>query len=280
MTQTENGAVKMGLAPNAVRSLSKEKSGTLISVLFHFAEKSFHRWWIEAILVCRALLFVGTRYTCPCCGWRLRAFTHGNTSLKVRPNGYCARCNSKARHRRNWLYLESKTNLFADQLRLLHVSPKYALSRRFIKMPNLDYVGVDRDGRPNIRQKVDITAIPFDANTFDAIICIHVLEHIEQDRQAMRELFRVLKPEGWAVISVPLRLDQKTFEDPTIVAPEERQRAFGEEQHVRVYGYDLTERLEECGFQVQLDLSKNIDPRTRDKYGLLDNENIFYCTKT
>ncbi len=96
----------------------------------------------------------------------------------------------------------------------------------------------------------------------------------------MRELFRVLKPEGWAVISVPLQLDQKTFEDPTIVAPEERQRAVGEEQHVRVYGYDLTERLEECGFQVQLDLSKNIDSRTRDKYGLLDDENIFYCTKS
>ncbi len=94
-----------------------------------------------------------------------------------------------------------------------------------------------------------------------------------------RELFRVLKPDGWALISVPIRLDQKTFEDPTIVTPEERTLAFGEDQHVRFYGYDLTERLEACGFRVRLDLGEDVDQQTAEKYGLLDNENIFHCSK-
>jgi len=234
---------------------------------------------LEALLAFRALLFVGTKYTCPCCGWKLRAFTHGGASLRVRHRGYCPRCNSKARHRRGWLFLEEKTNLFEDHLRLLHVSPKYSLSRRFVEMPNLSYVGVDLYDRQNINTKLDLTTTPFCSNTFDAIICIHVLEHIQKDREAIRELFRVLKPGGWAFISVPIRLDQKTYEDPTIVKPAERKQHFGETSHVRIYGYDLLERLEAYGFQVELDLGENIDQHIMQEYGLLDDENIFYCTK-
>jgi predicted SAM-dependent methyltransferase len=146
-------------------------------------------------------------------------------------------------------------------------------------MPNLNYVGVDLNDRPNIGIKLDTTAIPVHSNTIDAIICIHVLEHVQDDRKAIGELFRVLKPGGWAIISVPIRLEQKTFEDPTITTPEERERTFGETDHVRIYGYDLLERLEGNGFQVQLDLGKDIELQTREKYGLLDDENIFYCTK-
>jgi SAM-dependent methyltransferase len=247
--------------------------------IFQYTHNPILRRGIEALLLLRALFFVGTRYTCPCCGWRLRAFTHGGTSLSVRHLGYCPRCNSKARHRRNWLFLEQRTNLFSDKLRLLHVAPKYSLSRRFVAMPNLDYVGVDRYDRPNISVRLDLAATSFRPNTFDAIVCIHVLEHVKEDGRAMRELYRVLKPGGWAVISVPIRLDQRTFEDPTVTTREERKRVFGEVDHVRVYGVDLADRLAECGFQVQLDLGTNIDEQTRKKYGLRDDEHIFYCTK-
>lgn len=197
----------------------------------------------------------------------------------VRHHGYCPRCNSKARHRRIWLYLEENTNLFTDQLQLLHVSPQYSLSRRLITMPNLEYVGVDIQDRANIRLKVDLAAAPLQSNTFDAAICVHVLEHVQEDQKAIQELYRVLKPGGWAVVSVPIRLDQKTFEDPSIILPEDRKRAFGEESHFRFYGYDLIEQLEECGFQVQLDLAADVEQQTREKYGLLDDENIFFCRK-
>ena len=228
----------------------------------------------------RSLLFIGRRYTCPCCGWKLRAFTHGGTSLKVRQRGYCPRCNSKARHRRDWLFLQQKTNLFTDHLRLLEVSPKYSFSRRFVRMPNLEYFAVDLRIHPNVSARMDITAFAARSKTFDAVICIHVLEEITEDLKAIRELFRVIKPGGWALITVPTRLDQKTYEDPTITDPQERKRAFGELAHVRIYGHDLVQRLEACGFQVILDLGRDVDAQTREKYGLNDDENIFYCTKT
>ena len=247
--------------------------------VFRSAKKSIPLRLTEVLLALRALLFVGGRYTCHCCGWRLRAFTRGGTSFKVRHLGYCPRCNSKARHRRVWLYLEQKTNLLSDRLSLLHVSPKYSLSRRFLAMPNLDYVGVDLYDRPNICVKLDLASTPMRSDIFDAIICVHVLEHIQEDRKAIREIFRLLKPGGWTVISVPIRLDQRTFEDPALTTPEERERAFGETVHVRIYGYDLKERLEESGFEVQLDLGKDVEQETREQYGLRDDENIFYCTK-
>jgi SAM-dependent methyltransferase len=105
-----------------------------------------------------------------------------------------------------------------------------------------------------------------------------LLEHIQEDRESIRGLFRVLRPGGWAVIGVPIRLDQATFEHPTVTAPEERERAFGETAHVRIYGHDLMDRLEECGFQVQLDSGKDVEQQTKQKNGLRDDENLFYCT--
>ena len=227
----------------------------------------------------RALLFLGTKYICPCCGWRLRAFTHGGASLRVRPSGYCPRCNSKARHRRDWLFLEQKTELFTRPLRLLHISPKYSLSRRLVKATNLRYVAGDISTRMNLSLLMDLTATPIRCDTFDAAICIHVLEHVLDDRRAISEMYRVLKPGAWALISVPIRLDQPTFEDPSITTAAERRRAFGESSHVRYYGRDLTRRLEECGFRVQLDLAQDLDKAMAAKYGLLDDENVFYCSK-
>jgi len=247
--------------------------------IFHLTRMPFFGKAIEAFLFLRALLFVGSRYTCPCCGWRLRAFTHGNYSLRVRHNGYCPRCNAKSRHRRDWLFLESKTNLFSEPLRLLHVSPKYSLSRRFVKMPSIDYVGIDLFDRPNTSIRVDISGIPVKCETFDALLCIHVMEHVEDDVAAIAELYRVLKPGGWAFITVPIRLDRKTYEDPTITAPEDRLLHFGEEQHARIYGLDFPDRLESAGFDVQLDLAQDLDRSTSEEYGLFADENVFYCTK-
>lgn len=246
---------------------------------YRFLNMAIFRQLMEFLLVLRALFFIGRKYTCPCCGWKIRAFTHAGFSFKVRTAGYCPRCNSKARHRRNMGYLEKHTNLFEDQLSLFHVSPKYCLSRNFTKRTNINYFGGDFYDGLNLSAKLDIINIPVGLNTFDCIICIHVLEHVHEDQQAIREFFRVLKPGGWAIISVPIQLDQKTYEDPAIILPEDRQRAFGELSHVRVYGYDFADRLEASGFQVQLDLGGKIDHDEMQKFGLLDDENIFFCRK-
>jgi predicted SAM-dependent methyltransferase len=146
-------------------------------------------------------------------------------------------------------------------------------------MNHLEYVGADIFDRPNTNIRMNLEAASIAANAFDAIICIHVLEHVTEDRKAMQELFRVLKPGGWALISAPLSLDKITYEDSTITSPEERKRAFGEQDHVRVYGYDLLDRLEESGFRVKLESAETITKETSEKYGLLDDENILFCTK-
>ena len=234
---------------------------------------------VDGLLAIRALFFLGRRYTCPCCGWRLRAFTHGGASLRTRPNGYCPRCNAKARHRRDWLYLSDRTGLFTDRLRLLHISPKYSLSRRLVRMPNLHYVAGDIAPRSHIDLRFDATRLPFADDTFDAAICIHVLEHVEEDRAAMSEIHRVLRPGGWALISVPIRFDQPTHEDASITAPADRRREFGEVDHRRFYGFDFVDRLEDAGFSVELDRGTEIDEGTMATYGLLDDENVFMCRK-
>lgn len=247
--------------------------------IYQYLWKTRFRLLVEVILSLRGIFFIGAKYACPCCGWRLRGFTHGGISFRARNLGYCPRCHAKARHRRIWIYLEQKTNLFSAPMRLLHISPEYSFSRRFVRLSNIDYFGVDLYDRPNVKVKMDLISTPLRSEIFDAAICIHVLEHIEDDRKALRELYRVLKPGGWAVVSVPVRLDQKTYEDPTITSPEERERAFGETAHVRFYGYDLKDRFQECGFQVHLDRGDEVDLHTRIKYGLRDDENIYHCTK-
>lgn len=231
------------------------------------------------LLALRALPFRGRHFTCPCCDWSLRAFTHGGASLRVREAGYCPRCNSKARHRRNWLYLREHTDLFTADLRLLHISPKYSLARRLSTMPNLRYVAGDLEHRPHVSLLFDITRLPFRTGSFDAAICIHVLEHVPRDREAIADLYRVLRPGGWALVTVPIRLDQPTYEDASITSPDDRLRAFGETDHVRFYGHDLVERLEAAGFAVQLDRADSIAAATRSRYGLKTDENVFLCRK-
>lgn len=236
-------------------------------------------WIVETLLLIRALIFVGKRYVCPCCGWRLRAFTTGGASLRTRSSGYCPRCRSKARHRRIWLFLSQKTTLFSRRMRLLEVSPHYCFARRWVRMGNLGLVGADLSPGPHVALRMDLTSAPLRSQAFDAILCVHVLEEIVDDRAAMRELFRMVKPGGWVLVSVPTRMERKTYEDPSITTPKERRRAFGEEAHVRVYGHDLVRRLEDCGFRVQVDLATDVDAASRRKYGLRDDENIFLCTR-
>ena len=126
---------------------------------------------------------------------------------------------------------------------------------------------------------MDITNCAFKSSIFDAVICIHVLEEIPNDLSAMKELHRVLKPGGWAFISVPIQLDKETYEDPAITLQEERMLAFGEAAHVRVYGLDLQQRLEKSGFDVSVDFGAEIPDQIQEDYGIKDDENIFFCQR-
>jgi SAM-dependent methyltransferase len=238
-------------------------------------------WVKRAVFFGRGLAFVGRRYVCPCCGWSLRGFVGRWGLVSSNKDGYCPRCNAKARHRRIWIHLEQSTRLSSLDGQVLEVAPWWSFARRLQRMPNIRFVGMDleRSG-PQVTVVGDALSIPFQASAFDLVLCVHVLEHIADDRRVMAEMHRVLKPGGVAVVSVPLRLDQPTYEDPTIMDPEQRARVFGERGHVRWYGRDLGDRLAAAGFQVTLDLASDVPENVRTRYGLRNDENIFHCTKS
>jgi ubiquinone/menaquinone biosynthesis C-methylase UbiE len=146
-------------------------------------------------------------------------------------------------------------------------------------MKNIDYLGVDCKERLNIQTYLDVSALSFKANTFDCLICIHVMEEVKEDLKAFQEIYRVLKPGGWALITVPINLNQQTYEDWSITDPREREQAFGEKAHVRIYGYDLVSRLQNTGFSVNLDKAEDIPREKRERYGLNESENVLFCTK-
>lgn len=224
----------------------------------------------------RAVPFIGITCFCPCCGWHLRKFLpHG---VILRPDALCPRCNSLERHRLLWLYFKDRTNLFTDRLRLLHFAPEYIFERTFKSLDNLDYITADLYS-DSAMVKMDITDITYEDDSFDAILCSHVLEHVVDDRKAMREMLRVLRPGGWAIIMVPT-FGEATFEDPSIVTPEDRERSFGQWDHVRIYGADVRDRLEGAGFDVKVDgYVRELGRSKIRRYGLLENHDIYFCTK-
>ncbi len=172
------------------------------------------------------------------------------------------------------------TDLFdGNSKRMLHVAPEKALQRKFEKLPNLDYLTGDLNER-SAMVKMDITDIQFPNHSFDVIYCSHVLEHVSDDRRAMREFARVLKPVSWAVLLVPVKGDV-TFEDPSVTSPEDRESLFGQFDHVRNYGLDFRDRLEEAGFKARIfTTSKIVGGDGFKRLGLPNRPNnvVFYCT--
>lgn len=148
-----------------------------------------------------------------------------------------------------WLYFARRTNLFDGRpKRVLHVAPERCFEGPLRQRLGAGYLTADLLD-PGAMEQMDITNIRHPDESFDVIYCSHVLEHVPDDRQAMRELRRVLKQDGWAVLLVPITAE-RTIEDPTVTDPRERERAFGQHDHVRRYGPDYADRLREAGFDV------------------------------
>ena len=239
-------------------------------------------------------LYIGNRYECPFCGGHFRRFLPGGVDVPVwkeknvisggyRSNVICPRCDSFDRERAIYLYIKNKTGLLCKnrkKLRILHVAPDRQLQRIFMSCPSIDYRSADISS-PLAMDKVDIAKFKYEDNSFDVIICCHVLEHVPDDRKAMSELYRVLKPGGWAILQVPISLSlEKTYEDPTVATPKERERAFGQCDHFRMYGRDYIDRLESAGFSVDVyNITKEFGESFVNKHSLIKNEDIYICSK-
>lgn len=199
--------------------------------------------------------------------------------IQIRKNALAPRSMSLERHRLIWLYLRNKTDFFTAPLKVLHIAPEHCFIKKFKQLKNLSYITADIES-PWADVKMDIRNIPFPGNTFDVIICNHVFEHIVDDAKAMQETFRVLKPNGWAIFQVPVNWDKPTFEDPSITDPKEREKMFGQRDHVRYYGHDYPDRLQRAGFTVSvINYAKELGQDNIKKYALLPEEKIVFCSK-
>lgn len=217
----------------------------------------------------------GDRVECPLCGGRFRRFL----AAPDRPNAICPSCESFERHRRLILFLREHTNLYSDKLRVMHFAPEPSLRTELSRMANLDYVTADLI-RDDVDVQVDVTAMQFEDDLFDVIFCSHVLEHVREDRKAMRELRRVLRPDGWMIVDVPMKAQlETTYEDWSITTPEGRREAFLVEDHVRLYGRDFPDLLRSEGLYVEVDPHPASEAAVR-RYGLSDADHINLCQAT
>lgn len=223
----------------------------------------------------------GDDFYCPICKRSFsRLLPYG---VVTRENAQCPGCKSLERHRSVWLYME-KNHLLEGNIKLLHVSPETVFFRHFSRNPQIEYHPVDKFepgyNYPKQTRNVDITKTDFPDNSFDAIICSHVLEHIPADVTAMRELKRILRKGGWAIIMVPIGDIPETFEDFSITSPKARLKAFGQSDHVRLYGRDFIERLRTAGFTVERnDVHAALTKKEQERMALLPGDDIYFCTK-
>lgn len=227
------------------------------------------------------LFYRGRRYHCPLCGRSFRRLLpYGYVT--PRPNALCPHCLSLERHRLLWLYLKRETTLFSELPHLLHIAPEVCLMRHLkphYKAHRERYQTADLES-PLADLHFDIQQIPLADESVDVVICNHLMEHVADDRQAMRELHRILRRGGWAVLLSPVELDRTTtFEDDTITDPAERTRIFGQYDHRRIYGNDFTERLREAGFTAEdIDYAAALTGEERSKFAL-PNDHIYVIHK-
>ena len=221
----------------------------------------------------------GNKYTDPIDGKSFRKFLPYGYE-EQRPNVLSPSTLSLERHRLIWLYLKNETDFFSSRLKVLHMAPEQCFLSLFKKQKNLDYTSADLYS-PIVDVKADILDLPFENNSFDVILCNHVLEHVEDDHRAMSELYRVMKSGGIGIFQIPQDLNlKKTYEDFSITSPEERSIHFGQYDHVRIYGKDYFNRLRSVGFEVkEVNYSKTLTPEIIDKYRLVRNEILPVCHK-
>lgn len=234
-------------------------------------------WLITLSIWFRPLIkwyFKGNRFTDPIDGSSYRKFLHYGYKVS-RPNALCPGTLSLERHRLLWLYLQRKTTLLENKLKVLHIAPEQVFYSRFKRFNHWDYTTTDLYS-PLADVKADICDLPFKDCTFDLILCNHVLEHIPDDLKAMEELYRVLKKGGTLIAQVPLEAERSTtFEDNNITDKAKRTEIFGQYDHVRIYGIDYYRRLESVGFKTKrVDFLKELSAEEIDKFALPIEEQI------
>jgi len=250
---------------------------SIISFVIRYIPRPFLQQVSPIAMKFLAQLNRGNDVNCPVCDHSYKKFLpYGRIA---RENALCPNCLALERHRLMWLFLQKKTDFFISKLRVLHIAPEHCFINRFESLQNLDYITADLES-PLAKIKMDVHKIPFEDNSFDVVFCNHVMEHVEDDLLACTEINRVLKKDGWGIIQSPVYDIKETLEDKSITDPEDRERVFGQRDHVRKYGKDYAERLRRSGINIEENLFvKELKAEDIKKYSLPEKEIIFLCKK-
>lgn len=250
--------------------------------LFNWLLRTIPRpWLIRLSYVFRIfapLFFYGNKVECTVCSKRFRKFLPYGTHQ--RPNVLCPDCLSLERHRLIWLYLNKKTTFFTHEQKVLHIAPEQCFLKRFKKLKNLNYTTADLIS-PIADVKMDMHHMPFADNTYDILFANHVLEHVKDPQQCMKEALRVLKPGGMAIMQVPIDFKRETtLEDPNITSEQDREKYYWQKDHLRLFGLDYGKRLESAGFNVEYIKASDLASTDQiQRYRLQEEEVLYRCMK-
>lgn len=227
------------------------------------------------------LIYKGDSVECPVCERSFRKFLSYGSDVAHRENVLCPYDLTLERHRLMWLYLKNESDFFtANQLNVLHIAPEQCFHKTFKNQQNLNYLTGDLVS-PIADIHFDLHHIPLEDNRFEVVFCNHVLEHVDDAHQCMKELYRVMKHGGWGIFQVPLDTTrQVTYEDASITSPEEREKHFWQKDHVRLFGLDYPDRLRAAGFEVEVAFEKNpISKELKERYRIQLEEELYVVRK-
>lgn len=251
----------------------------IISFVVRHIPRKYLQLFSHVALKVVAIFYRGNKVECPVCDSHFSKFVpYGRVA---RANALCPDCLALERHRLMWLYLKQKTNFFEPNQEVLHIAPEICFIKKFEEIHGDQYITADLES-PLAKVKMDIHEMPFEDNQFDVAFCNHVMEHVADDIQSMKEIYRVLKPGGWAIIQIPIfhPVPDVTFEDDTVTDSKERDRLFGQDDHVRLYGKDYPDRLRQAGFTVvEDDFVNSLSAEDQARFALPKDEIIHLCKK-
>ncbi len=253
--------------------------------MFHFLLNTIPRPVLIkfSLLFCKLapILYYGTKYKDPISNKTYRKFLpYGYSGKAKRKNVLCPGSLSLERHRLLWLYLQNKTNFFTKKRNMLHIAPEQCFYKLFKKISNLNYITGDYNS-PIADVHFDLHHAPFEDNKFDVIFCNHVLEHVADANQCMKELYRIMAPNGFGIFQIPQDTNrQNTLEDPSIKTEAQRELHYWQKDHLRLFGLDFKEKLEAAGFKVTIEnYTKELTPKLVDYYRLPKDELLYVCRK-